>query len=208
MNNLSFIFPPRPDAPVRVLGTPDAPMFVAADVCRILGIANVSDALSRLDVDEMTLVSTEGQKGRGGARSLNAVTESGMWALVLSSRKPAARAFRRWVTGEVLPAIRRTGRYEGASTSQDAPAVRDFPAPRAKLSNSMRRVLYGSTGNRAPGVRVSSFAAQDDLIRGFQGIAKEGGVTMAELIRTVAAALIVARAKGRKTATIALPTLG
>ena len=83
--------------------------FVAADICRILDIGNPSDALSRLDDDEKnTLVLTEGIPGNPEKRVVN---EAGLYTLILRSRKPEARAFKRWVTHEVLPAIRKTGIY-------------------------------------------------------------------------------------------------
>ncbi len=85
------------------------PWFVAADVCRILDIGNPSDALSRLDDDEKsTLVLIEGIPGNPEKRVVN---ESGLYTLILGSRKPGARAFKRWATHEVIPAIRRTGIY-------------------------------------------------------------------------------------------------
>lgn len=85
------------------------PWFVAADVCRILGIANPSDALSRLDDDEKnTLVLTEGIPGNPEKRVVN---EPGLYTLILSSRKPEARAFKRWVTHKVIPSIRQSGLY-------------------------------------------------------------------------------------------------
>jgi len=89
------------------------PWFVAADVCRSLEIGNVSDALKRLDDDEkMTVDSTEGHSGRrGGAEMMNVVNEPGLYTLVLSSRKPEAKAFKRWITHEVIPAIRKNGAY-------------------------------------------------------------------------------------------------
>lgn len=93
---------------VRVAGTPESPLFVAADVCRVLGIGNPSQAMARLDDDEHTLISTE---GASNGLPVQAVTESGLYSLILGSRKPEARAFKRWVTHEVLPAIRKTGRY-------------------------------------------------------------------------------------------------
>jgi hypothetical protein len=86
------------------------PWFVAADVCSTLGVGNVSQALSRLDGDEKTLISNEGAPA-GGPPSLNLINEPGLYTLVLGSRKPEAKRFKRWVTHEVLPAIRRTGRY-------------------------------------------------------------------------------------------------
>ena len=86
------------------------PWFVAADVCAVLEIGNPSQALSRLDDDEKTLVANEGH-GQREAPTMNAINESGLYSLILGSRKPSARAFKRWVTHEVLPAIRRTGSY-------------------------------------------------------------------------------------------------
>lgn len=82
------------------------PWFAAADVCDILAIGNVSQAMTRLDDDERTLISNEGH-----SVPINAVSEAGLFSLILGSRKPEARAFKRWVTHEVLPSIRRTGAY-------------------------------------------------------------------------------------------------
>lgn len=82
--------------------------FVAVDVCRVLAIRNSRDALSRLDDDEKGVVSTD---TLGGNQTLAAVNEAGLYSLILSSRKPEARAFKRWITHEVLPAIARQGWY-------------------------------------------------------------------------------------------------
>ena len=93
---------------IRTAGTAEAPLFCAKDVCDILEIGNSSQAATRLDEDELTSVKlTSG----GQARELQFVTESGLYSLILGSRKPEARAFKRWVTQEVLPAIRKTGAY-------------------------------------------------------------------------------------------------
>lgn len=80
------------------------PWFVASDVCASLDLANVTNAVKRLDKDELTLISIKGH-------NVNAVNEPGLYSLVLGSKKPEARAFKRWVTHEVLPAIRRQGGY-------------------------------------------------------------------------------------------------
>ena len=79
------------------------PWFVAADVCRALGLGNSSDVIKRLDEDERTLVSIE---GASNGLPVNAVNEPGLYALILGSRKPEAKAFKRWITHEV---IRETG---------------------------------------------------------------------------------------------------
>ena len=84
------------------------PWFVAADVCKALSISNHRDALGRLDEDEKGVALTD---TLGGKQNLTIVNEPGLYTLVLGSRKPSAKAFKRWVTHEVLPALRKTGRY-------------------------------------------------------------------------------------------------
>lgn len=99
--------------PVRVMVRDDAPWFVAADVCRVLDIVNSRDAVSGLDEDEKATVgNTDSRPGQPGAKSFQIISESGLYALVFKSRKAEAKAFRKWVTSEVLPTIRKTGRYE------------------------------------------------------------------------------------------------
>ena len=87
------------------------PWFVAKDVCDILEISNVTMALQKLDDDERSKFNL----GRQG--ETNIVNEAGLYVLVLGSRKPEAHEFKRWVTHEVLPQIRRTGGYIAASES-------------------------------------------------------------------------------------------
>ncbi|MCD4557640.1 phage antirepressor [Schaalia sp. lx-100] len=90
---------------IRVItGSDGEPWFVVADVTRILEIGNPSQAITRLDDDERTLISNEGH-------DLNVVSEAGLYSLILGSRKPEAKAFKRWVTHEVLPSVRRHGAY-------------------------------------------------------------------------------------------------
>jgi len=93
---------------VRTVVQDGEPWFVAKDVCEILEIRNVSDALSKLDNDEKGIVSTD---TLGGKQSLSHVSESGLYSLVMGSRKAEAKAFKKWVTSEVLPTIRKTGSY-------------------------------------------------------------------------------------------------
>lgn len=84
------------------------PWFVAADVCKALSIANNRDALSRVDEDEKGVASTDTP---GGEQQVAIINEPGLYSLVLGSRKPEARAFKRWITHEVVPTIRRHGAY-------------------------------------------------------------------------------------------------
>lgn len=100
---------------VRVVMIDDEPWFVAADVCRVLAHTNPTVALSRLDDDEKQRLDPKVWLGSsvagGGAQTINVVSESGLFALILTSNKPEAKRFRKWVTAEVLPAIRQNGAY-------------------------------------------------------------------------------------------------
>lgn len=96
---------------VRTIMRKGCPGFVLADVCRVLEIVNPSHAASRLDEDERnTLAINEGGKINGlgtmGAMP-TIINESGLYSLILTSRKPEAKAFKKWITGEVLPATRK-----------------------------------------------------------------------------------------------------
>ena len=107
---------------VRVVIIRDEPWFVAADVCAALELPNITMAMKRLDDDEFqaidfsTLNSIEGRENQTlsnfDPKTINIINESGLYALILTSRKPEAKKFKKWVTSEVLPAIRKTGRYE------------------------------------------------------------------------------------------------
>lgn len=97
------------DHTVRTVEVEGEPWFVAADVCAVLEIRNVADALTRLD--SLDVGSADVQTARGQVRPVRVVNESGLYDLVLDSRKPEAKAFRRWITSEVLPSIQRNGSY-------------------------------------------------------------------------------------------------
>jgi prophage antirepressor-like protein len=87
------------------------PWWVAKDVCDILGYANPSDTISTLDEDEKnTLRISEGIPSRGNP-NVNVINESGLYTLIIRSNKPEAKPFRKWITAEVLPSIRKTGGY-------------------------------------------------------------------------------------------------
>lgn len=94
---------------VRVMVIDDEPWFVARDVCDILDLDNITNALLGLDEDELT---SEFLMSGGQRREMKLISESGLYTLVIRSNKPQAKPFRRWVTREVLPSIRKTGGYE------------------------------------------------------------------------------------------------
>lgn len=91
---------------VRTVEMNGQPWFVAADVCRVLEISNPTVAMDRLDADEKAKLNLGLSGGATGC-----VTESGLYSLILGSRKPEAKQFKRWITHEVIPSIRKTGGY-------------------------------------------------------------------------------------------------
>ena len=98
---------------VRSLNIKGEPWWVAADVCAVLEISDARQALERLDADERGLYSIPTP---GGVQSLRCVNESGLYSLILGSRKPEAKKFKKWITSEVLPQIRQTGGYRTPRT--------------------------------------------------------------------------------------------
>lgn len=97
--------------------------FVAKDVCEVLEVKNVSDAVNRLDDDEKGVVSTD---TLGGTQDTLIVNEPGLYSLILGSRKPQAKPFKRWVTHEVIPSIRKHGAYMTEAALEQAVSNPDF----------------------------------------------------------------------------------
>lgn len=100
---------------LRIIKINGNPFFVAKDVCVVLGIINHNEAVARLDEDEKgvaTIYPLQKSKIGGGKQKTLIISESGLYALIFQSRKPFAKAFRKWVTSEVIPTIRKTGCYK------------------------------------------------------------------------------------------------
>ena len=114
MNDLQ-IFTNNEFGQVRVVTQNGEPWFVAIDACEILEIKNTTDAMKRLDDDEATRFNLGGLVGE-----VNVVNESGLYSLILGSRKPEARKFKKWVTSEILPSIRKHGAYMTPETIEAA----------------------------------------------------------------------------------------
>ncbi len=122
MNQLQ-VFNNQEFGQVRTMTIDGSPWFVAKDVCECLGITKHRDAVSRLDGDERGSVEVD---TLGGTQQMAAVNEYGLYSLVLSSRKPSAKAFKRWITHEVIPAIRKHGAYMTGETLEQALTSPDF----------------------------------------------------------------------------------
>ncbi|MCT7992505.1 BRO-N domain-containing protein [Laspinema olomoucense] len=134
---------------VRIVIIDGKPWFVAKDLCEVLEIKNSRDALTRLDDDEKDTVGITDAIGRKQDTAI--VSESGMYALILSSRKPQAKPFRKWVTSEVLTAIRQEGFYS-VSGQPMAPFW-------------YQRLLLDGTKNKAPLGHFTIFREVIDLVR-------------------------------------------
>ena len=142
------------------------PWFVATDVCSVLGIGNPRQATTRLDADEKGVISTDTP---GGVQAVATVNEPGLYTLVLGSRKPEAKRFKRWVTHEVLPAIRRTGRYAVPGL---APAPASLPSDKQDSVGAL--LLIGQAVAQVPGVKPGiAMAATLTCIQENTGLATE-----------------------------------
>ena len=115
---------------IRTLAINNEPWFVAKDLCDTLGIKNPSQALENLDEDERSMFNIGRSKVHGGGGEVNIVSESGMYTLILRCRDAVKKGsvphrFRKWVTAEVLPTIRKTGKYESKTTADDRTGLRN-----------------------------------------------------------------------------------
>jgi prophage antirepressor-like protein len=111
------------------------PWWVARDVADVLELGNVRSSLALLDEDEKGVHTMD---TLGGTQQVAIVNEPGLYSLILRSRKPQAKAFKRWITHEVIPSIRRTGSY-----SAPAPALPDMSTPQGRVA--VARLLLEST---------------------------------------------------------------
>ena len=105
---------------VRTLTINNVQWWIAKDVCDVLDIKNPRDAISFLDDDERGSVGiSDGTSSKGGNPNMNIINESGLYTLILRSNKPQAKKFRKWVTSEVLPNIRKNGVYDATGAFND-----------------------------------------------------------------------------------------
>jgi len=127
---------------LRVILINDQPWFVATDVCTALGLTQPTNSIRSLDDDEATLTTIKGRTPSGGEieKAVNIVNEAGLYCLIFKSRKPEAKTFKRWVTHEVLPAIRKTGGYQKPARSTE-------PAASDELMGQLRHLIMMTAHN-------------------------------------------------------------
>ncbi|MCP5197001.1 MAG: Bro-N domain-containing protein [Gammaproteobacteria bacterium] len=136
---------------VRIVMRGDEPWFVAADVCNALSIAETHRALTRLDDDEKD---RHTMTTPGGNQELSIINESGLYSLILTSRKPEAKHFKKWVTSEVLPAIRQTGRYEAPTAPQPSLSTRQYQALQDDAHEIGQSCHFGGSAKEAVYERI------------------------------------------------------
>lgn len=156
MNQLTFMYG---QAQVRTTTINGQVHWVAKDVCGILEFANHSETIKRLDEDEVN--STEVIDSMGRSQLTNCVTESGLYSLILGSRKDEAKAFKRWVTHEVLPQIRKHGTYMTAETIEKTLSDPDFIirlATELKTERAEKELLMERAKENAPKVALYEVA--------------------------------------------------
>lgn len=163
---------------VRTVQINGEPWFVLKDVCDVLGISKYRDVVERLDEDERALVKVD---TLGGCQNMVAVNESGLYNVILRSDKPEAKPFRKWVTSEVLPSIRKTGTY---NTTMLSPAeqllaqaqlmveqerrIKALEASSAETTQTVETVMDALDIMVAPSVTAENWQSQMNRnVRGF-----------------------------------------
>lgn len=140
-NTLAFTFE---DTSLSILGDNLNPLFIVQQICAVLGYSNPRKAISdHCDTEDVCKVEVQ---TKGGKQLVNCVNESGLYALIFGSKLPKAKQFKRWVTNEVLPAIRRAGRYEVPTgdtiTNAQQVAIQQAVARRAKKTAVYYQTIY------------------------------------------------------------------
>ena len=142
------------DHPVRIVDRDGEPWFVAKDVCEALGIAKVDSAIRSLDEDEKDAHS---MSTLGGNQEMTVVSEAGLYSLIMRSRKPEAKTFKRWVTHEVLPSIRKTGAYVAPNIG-----LEQLAAVAKKIGEMAKRLIAENAELREKIEYMAQFIPDDD----------------------------------------------
>lgn len=148
---------------VRTLGSAESPLFVAIDIAKALGYQNLVRSVND-HVDPEDLTKQEITDSMGRKQTVNCVNESGLYALIFGSKLESAKRFKRWVTNEVLPAIRKQGRYEcpiATITPAQQLQLREEVARRAKAVSAHYQTVYRALYARFQVPRYTEILAKD-----------------------------------------------
>lgn len=162
-NTLAFTFE---GTSLSILGDNLNPLFIVQQICAVLGYSNPRKAISdHCDTEDVCKVEVQ---TKGGKQLVNCVNESGLYALIFGSKLPKAKQFKRWVTSEVLPTIRKQGQYQCPAPIADnslSPAeqfsIRNAVAKKAKKSPSTYRFIYSLLKQRFQVARYSQISTYD-----------------------------------------------
>lgn len=167
---------------IRTAGTSEEPLFCLADICRVLGLTNPSTVKSRLDTADVQLIDLHalniGEGITSGNTTATFVTEGGFYDVVLYSKSDKVKPFRKWVTSEVLPSIRKTGSYNMPNFKNPAEAARAW-------ADQYEKTLALEAKNKELKPKAQYFDAlvERSLLTGFRDTAKELGLKQNEFIR-------------------------
>ena len=151
---------------VRTIEKDGEPWFVLKDVCNVLGISKYRDTAERLDADERASVRVD---TLGGKQEMTCINESGLYNVILRSDKPEAKPFRKWITAEVLPAIRKTGAY---MTPETIEKVLMNPDTIISLATQIKE-LQAKVAESKPKVEYFDALVDRNLLTNFRDTAKE-----------------------------------
>ena len=161
-----FTFP-LTNQSVRITDQNGEPWWVAKDICDVLGLEDARKAVGRLDDDERNTIPVTDSIGR--EQNTYIINESGLYSLILTSRKPEAKAFKKWITSEVLPAIRKTGGY---GVQQIASVTRaEFQAFQSDYAAKLKALEKTFVGIVAPEKKVviqKGFRSTSDMCRAME----------------------------------------
>lgn len=178
-NNGLIIFKNDEFGEIRSFNIDNEPWFIAKDICEILDIKNTTQAVGRLDEDERTMLNI----GRQG--STNCVNEYGLYNLILVSRKAEASAFKRWITHEVIPSIRKNGGYiaNQENISDDEYIARALVLAERKINEKEQILLQKEAEIREmkPKARYLDLILQSPSTMTVTSIAKDYGMTAIEM---------------------------
>ncbi len=158
MNEITRIYN---DQPVRIIDRNGEQWFIAKDVAAILGYADAFSMTRRLDEDEQEKLETTemavSSSGHGGARQYTIINEPGLYSAILGSQKPEAKDFKRWVTHDVLPSIRRTGAYVSPAIG-----LEDCVSMVNKLSGQLHEIMEQNAILREKNAYLEQFEPKDE----------------------------------------------
>lgn len=177
MNNIQ-IFKNESFGEIRTLLIDNEPWFVGRDVAKILGYVNPNDALvKRVDEEDKGVANCD---TLGGSQSLIVINESGLYSLILSSKLPTAKAFKRWVTSEVLPSIRKNGGYL-AGQENDPPEV--LIAKALVVAQNVIKANEQRIAELTPKAEYFDALVERNLLTNFRDTAKEFDMKQKQFIK-------------------------